>query len=165
MIKFCGWLRPQYFDSVKVFQIIKILPIYNVRHKALNIPCVCPSKVRTLQYPFSQFLINLNLSKNICFHCMGKVHGGIHMQFKLLYIHMYCEHLLGKGRSLSSPSSSLGYPDPQKIRRSVWAKGFGGNVHSGMLLTYNCLLVSAGLADFASTYSGCIFMSEKRLTL
>ena len=60
---------------------------------------------------------------------------------------------------------SVEYPDPRKIGRRVWAIGFGGNVHSGMLLTYNCLPANAGLVDFSITYSSCIFMSEERLTL
>ena len=47
---------------------------------------------------------------------------------------------------------SLGYPDPQKIRRRVWAIGFGENVHSGMLLTHNCLPANASLVDFSITY-------------
>lgn len=32
------------------------------------LPCVCPSKVLTLQNPFNQFLRILNLSVNIAFH-------------------------------------------------------------------------------------------------
>ena len=47
---------------------------------------------------------------------------------------------------------SLGYPDPQKIGRRVWAIGFSGNVHSGMLLTHNCLPANASLVDFSITY-------------
>ena len=46
---------------------------------------------------------------------------------------------------------SLGYPDPSKIVRG-WAIGFGGNVHSGMLLTHNCLPANASLVDFSITY-------------
>ena len=42
--------------------------------------------------------------------------------------------------------------------------GFGGSVHSGMLLSCNCLPTNAGLAVFSSIYSGCTLMSEKRLT-
>ena len=47
---------------------------------------------------------------------------------------------------------SLGYPDPSKNCKRVWAIGFGGNVHSGMLLTHNCLPANASLVDFSTTY-------------
>ena len=53
---------------------------------------------------------------------------------------------------VSTRAPSLGYPDPQKIRRRVWVIGFGGNVHSRILLTRNCLPANASLVDFSITY-------------
>ena len=63
------------------------------------------------------------------------------------------------------PTPSLLYPDPQKIVTRVWAIGFGGNVHSGMLLTHNYLPRNASLVDFSSLTSLYLDVRGKADTL